>query len=462
MRAVVLAGGKGTRLRPLTYTKPKPLLPLAGKPAIVHLIQKLTREGIDEIVVTTNYFANQLHKTVGDGSEYGIRIRHVEEKSPLGTAGSVKNSESFIDDTFVVIQGDNQFEFGFGDIMNHHRKLGAIATIALTRVENPSEYGIVELSDGRVTRFLEKPSPSECFSNLINTGIYVLEPEALKLIPEGKPFDFSRDMFPHMLKSREVLAGFPVIGFWIDVGDPRSYLKANVWTLDNLEPTTTRNEHDAKAWSDNAISEAVTIRRPIHLGKNVRIQKGAVVGPYACVGDGSEILENTKIAFSVVYENTHIGRNTALDTCVVAENCWVGDRVQIDRDTVVGAGTELGEGSHLTAESRVGPFAVVQPHAVVEGTVTAFEKDIERICSLIEKSNTGIGLTNEEARVCGALCELGETDSKTVAHMSRIPHPRALSILIGLEERGIVASFGSIPKTYALTREKVRSARGTT
>ena len=459
--AVVLAGGKGTRLRPLTYTRPKPLLPLAGEPAIARLIQKLGREGISEIIVTTNYFAKQLHATVGDGSKYEMRIRHVEEKSPLGTAGSVKNSESFVDETFVVIQGDNQFEFGLGEIVNHHRKLGALVTIALSRVENPSEYGIVELSDGRVTRFLEKPSPSECFSNLINTGIYVLEPEALKLIPEGKPFDFSRDLFPRMLMSGTVLAGLPVSGFWIDVGDPRSYLKANVWALDNLEPTTAKPAHGTAGGSDSVISETVTIRRPIHLGKNVRVGNGVVLGPYACVGDGSEISAHAKIAFSVVYENTRIGMNTTLDTCVIAENCKIGNRVQIDRGTVVGAGTELGDDSHLTAESRVGPFVVVQPHAVVEGTVTAFEKDIERISGLLEKSHAGFGLTSEEAKVCGALSELGEADSRTVARVANIPYPRTLSILIGLEERGIAASFGSIPKMYALTRDEVRDARRT-
>ena len=460
MKAVVLAGGKGTRLRPLTYTKPKPLLPLAGKPTIGCLIQKLARERIDEIIVTTNYFAKQLHATLGDGSDYGVRIHHVEEKTPLGTAGSVKNSESLIHETFIVIQGDNQFEFGLGEIVNLHRKLGAIATMALVRVENPSEYGIVELSDGRVVRFQEKPSPQECFSNLINTGIYLLEPEALKLIPEGKPFDFSRDLFPRMLKSKMILAGFPASGFWVDVGNPRSYLKANVWALDNLEPKEAKTWNSVTERSDNAISEAATLSRPIHLGRNVTIEKDAVVGPYACIGDECKISAGVKIAFSVVYENTQIGMNTVLDTCVVAENCRIGDRVQIERDTVVGAGTQLGDGSHLTAESRVGPFVVVQPDTVVKGTVTAYEKDIERICGVLEKSHAGFGLTNEEAKVCGALCELGEADPRTVARFADIPYSRALSILTGLQERGIAVSFGSIPRMYALTREEFKDARG--
>ncbi len=145
LKAVVLAGGKGTRLRPLTFTKPKPLLPLAGEPAIARLIRKLSHEGIDEIILTTNYFANRLRTALGDGSKYGLPIHHVEEESPLGTAGSVKNSESLIDETFVVVQGDNQFEFHLNDVVQLHRKLGALATMALVQVDNPSEYGIVEM-----------------------------------------------------------------------------------------------------------------------------------------------------------------------------------------------------------------------------------------------------------------------------------------------------------------------------
>jgi NDP-sugar pyrophosphorylase family protein len=459
LKAVVLAGGKGTRLRPLTYTKPKPLLPLAGEPAIVRLVRKLACEGIDDVIVTTNYFAKLLRETLGDGSEYGVRIHHVEEKTPLGTAGSVKNSESLIDETFVVVQGDNQFEFRLEEIVSAHRKLGAMATMALVRVENPSEYGIVELSDGRVTRFLEKPAPHECFSNLINAGIYVVEPDALKLIPNGKPFDFSRNLFPRMLESRIAVGGCPVSGFWVDVGDPRSYLKANSWVLDNTERKETNKIDQASRASDNAISESVTLRGPIYLGENVCMHEDVLVGPYACIGDGSEIAAGTKIAFSVVYENTQIGANAVLDTCVVAEMCRIGDRVQVERNTLVGAGTELGEDSRLLAESKVGPFAVVKPRAVVQGTLTPFANYIERVSQLVEKSHSGLGLTAEEARVCAALCELREADASSVARFAKVPHSTADAILISLQERGIVISIGKASSVYSLTQEDLEHAR---
>jgi mannose-1-phosphate guanylyltransferase/phosphomannomutase len=453
LKAIVLAGGKGTRLRPLTYTKPKPLLPLTGEPAIAHLIRKLAREGVDEIVVTTNYFAKQLRATLGDGSKYAIRIHHVEEKTPLGTAGSVKNSGSLIDETFAVVQGDTQFEFDLKGVVQLHRKLGAMVTMALTEVDDPSEYGIAELSDGRVTRFLEKPRPGECFSNLINTGLYVVEPEVLKLVPEGKPFDFSRNLFPLMLESKTLLAGSRVSGFWVDIGDSRSYLKANIWALDKLQPGRGGAKDNVTYGPGSSAAETATLRGPVYLGKNAKVQKDAVIGPYACVGDGSEVSAGARIAFSVVYENTRIGHNAILDTCVVAENCKIGDRVQIERDAVVGAGTELGDNSRVAAESRVGPWTVVQPHAMVEGTVTEFENYVERISGLLEKSHAGFGLTIEEAKVCGALCELGEADANTISRLTNVPHSRIDSVLFELLERGMVTSFGNLPKVFALARK---------
>lgn len=456
MKAVVLAGGKGTRLRPLTFTKPKPLLPLAGEPAIARLIRKLSHEGIDEIILTTNYFANRLRTALGDGSKYGLPIHHVEEESPLGTAGSVKNSESLIDETFVVVQGDNQFEFHLNDVVQLHRKLGALATMALVQVDNPSEYGIVEMSDGRVTRFLEKPRPEECFSNLVNAGVYVLEPEVLGLVPEGRAFDFSRNLFPLMLQSKMTLAGSRASGFWVDIGDPKSYLKASVWALDQLEPRQARTEEKIASQSDTSISEKVTLRGPVYLGSNVGIRKDAVIGPYASVGDGSEVLTGARIAFSVIYENTRIGTGAVLDRCVVGENCRIGNRVQVERHAVVGAGADLGESSRVSAESKVGPWTFVEPRSTVRGALAALEKWEERISGLLERSHVDLQLTREEAVVCGALCELGEADAQTISQAVGIPSSGIQSILFDLQEKQIANPLGNAPTMFALVREKAQ------
>jgi UDP-3-O-[3-hydroxymyristoyl] glucosamine N-acyltransferase len=243
------------------------------------------------------------------------------------------------------------------------------------------------------------------------------------------------------------------------MGNPRSYLKANGWALDKLEQTGANMYEKPAGEAGTAISESATLKRPVHLGRNVRIGNDTTVGPYACIGDGSEISPGARIAFSVIYENTRVGTDANLDTCIVAENCRIGDRVRIERNTVVGAGTELGNDSHLAADSRVGPFTVVEPRALVEGTVTSLGNDVERVCELLEKSHTSLGLTAEEAKVCGTLSELGEADAKTVARFANVPYSRVLSMLITLQERGIAFSFGNVPRMFALTREEVTGSR---
>jgi len=429
------------------------LLPLAGEPAIVRLIRKLAGDGVDEFVVTTNYFANHLRAALGDGSKYGVVIHHVEEKSPLGTAGSVKNSESLIDETFMVVQGDNQFDFDVRRVVQLHRRVGASATIASVEVEDPTEYGIIELSDDRVTRFLEKPRPDQCFSNLINAGLYVLEPEVLRLVPEEKPFDFSKNLFPLMLESKMALAGCRVNGFWVDIGDPSSYLRANVWALDRLQTERPEAKDSIVYGSDSTISEKAIIRGPVHLGKAVTVREGAIIGPYACIGDGSEVHANSIIGSSLVYENTRIGANATLQTCVVGENCRIGDGAEIGRNAVVGSGTELGHGSHVAAESKVGPWTVVPPNSTVQAYTATFEKNVERISGLLEKSTTALGLTGEEGRVLGALCEVGEADAKAISRLASIPRLDTDSILLSLQERGMVASFGDAPKIFGIPKD---------
>lgn len=453
LKAVILAGGKGTRLRPLTHTRPKPLLPLAGEPAIVRLIRKLATDGIDEFVVTTNYFANHLRATLGDGAKHGVVIHHVEEKRPLGTAGSVKNSESLIDETFVVVQGDNQFDFDVRRVVELHRRVGASATIASLEVEDPTEYGIIELTDNRVTRFLEKPRPDQLFGKLINAGLYVLEPEVLRLIPEGKFFDFSKNLFPLMLESKMVLAGCRVDGFWVDIGDPPSYLRANVWTLDRLQTERPYAKDGVIGGSDSRISEKAVIRGPVHLGKTVTIHAGAVIGPHACIGDGSEVHANSAIGSSIVYENTRIGTKATLQTCIVGENCRIGDGAEIGQNAVVGSGTELGHGSRVAAESKVGPWAVVPSKTTAQATIPVFGKHIERISGLLEKSTTVLGLTSEEGRVLGTLCELGEADAQTISRLASIPRLDATSVLLSLQERGMVASFGDAHKVFSIRED---------
>src|SRR5215470_16838925 len=228
MKAVILAGGEGTRLRPLTSNQPKPMMPIANAPMMEHIVRLLAEHGFDDIVVTVAFLANHIRNYFGDGSEFGVRMRYATEESPLGTAGSVRNAMDELDETFLVISGDVLTDIDLTEVVKTHRDRGAFASIALKHVENPVEFGIVITNeDGTIERFLEKPTWGEVFSDAINTGIYVLEPGIFDFIPEGEIVDFSGDVFPAVLEDGKPLYGHVVDGYWEDVGTLEAYRTAH-------------------------------------------------------------------------------------------------------------------------------------------------------------------------------------------------------------------------------------------
>ena len=235
MKAVILAGGEGTRLRPLTSNQPKPMMPIANRPMMEHIVRLLRRHGFDEIVVTVAFLANQIRTYFGDGSELGVEMRYATEDTPLGTAGSVRNAADELDDTFLVIAGDVLTDIDLGALVAAHHESGALGTIALKRVTDPVDFGIViTREDGRIERFLEKPTWGQVFSDTINTGIYVLEPHVFDFIPAGESVDFSGDVFPAALAKGEDLFGHVVDGYWEDVGTHDAYLRSHQDILDGL------------------------------------------------------------------------------------------------------------------------------------------------------------------------------------------------------------------------------------
>lgn len=228
LEAVILAGGKGTRLRPLTLSRPKPMLPVGDLPLLEHVVHLLRRHGYSKIGVTLQYMPWAVQTHFGDGRGWGVSLTYAVETEPRGTAGSVKVLEDRLNDTFTVISGDALTDFDLGELGAFHRASGALVTMALARVDDPSQYGVVELDGrGRVVRFLEKPAPGEAFSNLVNTGIYVLDRRVLAAVPAGVPFDFSRELFPLLLARGEKVFGCALPGYWRDIGTPDSYRQAN-------------------------------------------------------------------------------------------------------------------------------------------------------------------------------------------------------------------------------------------
>ena len=235
MKAVVMAGGEGTRLRPLTSNQPKPMVPIVGKPCIEHILELLLKHGLNEVIVTLAFLPQAIRSYFGDGEALGIDVDYSIEDSPLGTAGSVKLAASDFDETFLVISGDALCDIDLTALIEFHKQRGAAATIGLKSVENPLEFGIVVTDDeGRIERFLEKPSWGQVFSDTINTGIYVLEPEVLRRIPSDEPYDFSKQLFPLLLEMGRPLYGYVVDGYWQDIGDLGQYAQANYDALDGL------------------------------------------------------------------------------------------------------------------------------------------------------------------------------------------------------------------------------------
>lgn len=229
MKAVIMAGGQGTRLRPLTNRMPKPMVPLLDRPCMEYIIDLLKKHGITEIAVTLQYLPQVIQQHFGDGSSSGVRLHYFEETAPLGTAGSVKNASDFLDETFLVISGDALTDFDLTSAIQHHREYKALATMVLTQVDDPTRFGVVTTDEqGRVTRFQEKPSWDEVFSNTVNTGIYILEPQILGFFESDVVYDFGKQLFPDLLEQGIPLYGYVGQGYWSDIGTPEQYRETQI------------------------------------------------------------------------------------------------------------------------------------------------------------------------------------------------------------------------------------------
>ncbi len=312
MKAVVLAGGYGTRLRPLTFSTPKAMIPLVNRPVIDYILDYLVGYGLRDIVITTNYLREQTINYLSRRRD--LRLTYPEEPSPLGTAGSVKNAS--LDDTALVIQGDNITDINIREMVNFHHSHGRLVTIALLPVSDPSQYGIAEIEEGSgmIRRFKEKPSPRECFSNLANTGLYIIEPEAMEYVPEGRAFDFSRDLFPSLVAQNEVY-GCVVEGFWTDIGSLEGYMKASRWILEKkgFECAETAEIEDSEIEGNVAIGEHAVInesliRGPAVIGNHAVLRKSRVHGSVVFHGVdlGESLLHNSVIGEDTVIKNAEI------------------------------------------------------------------------------------------------------------------------------------------------------------
>lgn len=356
VKAVILAGGEGSRLRPLTIGRPKPMTPFLGKPVLGHILDLLRRHGITEIAVTLRCLSAAVTDFFGDGTEYGVKLTYFIEEEPLGTAGGVKKCMPFLgEEDFLVISGDAVCDLDLGELIALHRSHRSSATLALCRKVEPLEYGLVRTdAEGRVLGFVEKPGWGQVDTELVNTGIYVLSKRAMDLVPEGVSYDFGKELFPQMLSRGESLYGWEGTGYWQDMGDCGAYLESLHDALEgkvSLDLDTGRTQSPA----------GVAVKDPCWIGKRVSLAPGCAIGPYAVIGDGSTVETGAVVERSAVL-GAAVGEGAEISGAILCKNALV------HRRAVVGPGAVLGEGAVVGTEAIVAPGVKLWPgRRVAEG-----------------------------------------------------------------------------------------------
>ncbi|HYZ54669.1 MAG TPA: mannose-1-phosphate guanyltransferase [Streptosporangiaceae bacterium] len=374
MKAVVMAGGEGTRLRPMTANQPKPLLPVANRPIMEHVLRLLKRHGFSDTVVTVQFLAALVRNYFGDGEDVGMNLQYATEETPLGTAGSVKNAEDALrDEPFLVISGDALTDFDLSAMVRFHREQGALVTVGLTRVPDPLEFGIVIVDeDGRIQRFLEKPTWGQVFSDTVNTGIYVMEPEVLAEVPPGESVDWSGDVFPALLKRGAPLFGYISDGYWEDVGTHESYLKAQADVLaGRVIADIDGFEVSPGVWvAEGAeVDPEAVLTGPLCIGDYAKIEAGAHLREYTVIGSNVVVKEGAFLHRAVVHNNVYIGQGATLRGCVVGKNTDVMRLARIEEFAVVGDECVIEPEAYLSAGVKVYPFKTIEAGAVVNNSV---------------------------------------------------------------------------------------------
>jgi mannose-1-phosphate guanylyltransferase len=339
MQALILAGGKGTRLRPLTVYTPKPIVPICNRPFLLYQIDTLRRAGIIDITLSLSYQPNKIEQLLGDGSDYGVKLKYTVEPQPMGTAGAYKFAEELIREPTVVFNGDILTDLDLKAVIREHNERKATATVVLTPVENPRDYGLVETErDGRIRRFLEKPKEEEITCNTINAGTYILEPKVLDFIPAGENHSFEYGLFPELLRREEAFyAHIPPRTYWIDIGTPQRYLQVHQDLLANKVGRI----HIKDRRGDFDSATAAEIDELSIVGDDCQIKPGAQI-INSVLGQGSFVEERARVENSVIWPHTRIGTTAEVIDAVVGRGCHIG------RSTVVGPGAVLGDKTSLT------------------------------------------------------------------------------------------------------------------
>ena len=458
MKAVVMAGGEGTRLRPLTSNQPKPMVPIVGKPCMEHILELLRDHGLTDVIVTVAFLPQAIRSYFGEGDTLGLNIAYSVEESPMGTAGSVRLAARQLDETFLVISGDALCDLDLTKLIEFHEERGAAVTIGLKSVENPLEFGIVVTDDeGRIERFLEKPSWGQVFSDTINTGIYVLEPEVLKHVPTDRPYDFSKELFPYLLEMGRPLYGFVMDGYWQDVGNLDQYRQANFDALDEsvkLNVPGIRIRGNVWLGEGVEIADLDQVEGPAMIGNYCRIADGASVGAYSVLSNSVTLRERTRTTRSVIDGSTHVGRSSLIEGAILGRSCDIRAHVRIHEGVAVGDEVTIGAESVIMPGVRIYPYKEVESGSQINesliwesrASTRLFEHD--GVAGLVN-----VDLTPEVAvRIAAALGTALKRDARIVASRESAPACRMIkrAMISGFTSSGLeVADLRVLPSAVA-------------
>lgn len=357
MKAIILAGGRGTRLRPLTYDTPKGLVPLVTRPFVEYQIDLLRAHGIHQIVFSLNYMAQEFSRRLQDGTRWGVSMEYVVEKVPLGTAGAMKNCEARLEgERALVLNGDVLTDTDLGRLLAEHEERGSDVTITTVAVDDPAAYGLVLAdSTGLVTGFLEKPGWDEAAVNTINAGIYVIEPSIIAELPQGREVSFEREVIPALLARGAAVGAHASRGYWLDIGTLRNYLKAHVDILERrIDVVIPGRKAGCGVWSGRnaAVHRTARVAGPVVMGHNVAVQPRAEVGPRVVLGHGCRVGEGAHVSDSVLHDGVQVGRGAKVRRCIIAAAARIGDACCLD-SMVVASGSVLGAGTRVDPELSV-------------------------------------------------------------------------------------------------------------
>ncbi|HET9444471.1 MAG TPA: sugar phosphate nucleotidyltransferase, partial [Acidimicrobiales bacterium] len=467
MKAVIMAGGEGTRLRPLTSNQPKPMMPLANRPMMEHIILLLKEHGFEDIVVTVAFLANTIRNYFDDGSDFGVRMVYATEEQPLGTAGSVRNAmEELRDERFLVISGDVLTDIDLSAVVAFHEEKGSMATIGLKSMEDPLEFGIVITNpDGSIERFLEKPTWGQVFSDTINTGIYVLEPEIFDYIDEGKPVDFSGEVFPRLLADRRPLFGCVVDGYWEDVGTLEAYVRAHQDVLDRkvqLDVPGFQLGNGVWLGEGSEIDPTARVDGPAVIGDHCRIGPGTHLREYTVLGSNVMVGNNAYLERAIVHDNAYLGAGVGLRGCVVGRSSDLREGARCEEGVVLGDECFVGAHAVINPSVKVYPFKTVEAGAVINSSIVWESRGARHLFGRMGISglaNVDISpeLAVKVAMAYGTTLKKGSTVT-TSRDSSRAARTLKRAVMVGLNAAGVNVDDLEVAPV-PVTRFQVRSQR---